>query len=252
MKIVAIIQARMGSSRLPGKVLRPLGDRSVLAHVIARTQACPLIDEVVVATTTEAHDQAIVDEALACGASGFRGSESNVLERYYQAAKQAKADVVVRITSDCPLLDPSLLTRMLEQFKQLEAAGSRVDYYSNTQTRSFPRGLDAEIMTFAALERAYREASKPYEQEHVTPYLYQHPESFTVEQWVGGEDHSALRWTLDTPEDYRLIEAIYQELYRPGEIFTTERVLALMAERPDLPQLNAHIQQKGLEEDANV
>lgn len=252
MKTVVIIQARMGSSRLPGKVLRPLGDRSVLAHVIARTQASPLVDEVVVATTTESHDDVIVNEALVYGVRCFRGSEADVLDRYYHAAREALADVVVRVTSDCPLFDPALLTRMLKQFSQVHASGSRLDYFSNTQTRSFPRGLDAEIMTFAALEQAHREALKPYEREHVTPYLYQHPEQFAVGQLVSEVDHSAYRWTLDTLDDYYLIEAVYQELYQPGGIFPTEKVLDLMLERPELPTLNAHVIQKALEEKSVV
>lgn len=243
MKTTVVIQARMGSTRLPGKVMMPLAGRTVLSQVIARVQAAP-VDEIVVATTVHPTDLPIVLEAERCGASWFRGSEEDVLSRYYLAAQQSGADLVVRVTSDCPLFDPSVLSTLLQRFKGSE----RLDYLSNTLERTYPRGLDAEVFTAAALERAYREATKPHEREHVTPYLYQHPELFRIEQLKQAVDLSHHRWTLDTPEDFQLIDAIYAAM--GGMPFSTEDVLSLLERRPDLVALNAHIEQKKLAEGA--
>lgn len=243
MKVVAIIQARMGSTRLPGKVMRELGGRTVLAHVIERVKACKAIDQIVVATTTATADEVIVAEALRCGADYFRGSEEDVLERYYLAAKQVAAKVVVRITSDCPLIDPALLGAMVNDF----VADGGVDYLSNTLERHYPRGLDAEVFSFLALESAYWQAEKSHEREHVTPFIYHHPDLFKIKNYSSGENHSSQRWTLDTADDWALIEAIYQNLYRPGaELFTSAAVLQLLQQRPELVALNAHVEQKKL------
>lgn len=238
MKVVAVIQARMGSTRLPGKVLRRLGDRSVLAHAIARVHACPLVDSVIVATTTLAADTAIAEEAARLGVGCHRGSEADVLERYHEAAQMALADVVVRVTSDCPLFDPEVLTRMLETFRK---ADPTPDYLSNTLERSFPRGLDAEIFTRAALDSAHVAATQPHEREHVTPYLYGHPEAFTLHTFKReGESLAHLRWTLDTEEDWEFMTAVFKALPAPN----TAEVLALLEERPGLIALNAHVEQK--------
>jgi spore coat polysaccharide biosynthesis protein SpsF len=245
-RTVAIIQARMGSSRLPGKVMRVLAGRSVLAHVVERVRLCLLVDEVVVATTTSAADEAIVAEAQKLGVRCFRGSEEDVLARYYAAARDALADVVVRATSDCPLFDPELLEHMLRQFRAAAAAGEPLDYLSNTLERSYPRGLDAEIFTFAALERAHREARAPAEREHVTPYLYRHPERFHVRGVKGERDLSRHRWTLDTPEDWAFISAVFEQLGK--QRFGMEAVLEVLERRPELLALNAHVKQKALGE----
>lgn len=247
MRTVAIIQARMGSTRLPGKILLPLGDRTVLEHVVARTLACSLIDEVVVATTHAPQDDVLGPAAAAMGVSCFRGSETDVLERYYQAAKHHRADVVVRITSDCPLFDPRLLTRMLETFR---AAAPPCDYLSNTLSRTYPRGLDAEVFTFEALAQAHAEASEPYEREHVTPFLYYRPERFRLSDFRGDVDASHHRWTLDTDDDFRFIDAVYGALYHPGVLFGTQEVLDHLERHPQLLLLNAHVEQKKVREGA--
>lgn len=244
MKIVAIIQARMGSTRLPGKVMKQLGDRTVLAHVIFRVRACPLVDEVVVATTTSSTDDVIVAEAEKWGTKWFRGSEEDVLARYYWAVKAYNADLVVRVTSDCPLFDPEVLSQMLEYFATELPQGLEMDYLSNTLNRSYPRGLDAEIFTFETLEKVFNKARLPYEREHVTPYIYEHPEQFSLHNQTWDEDLSAYRWTLDTPEDWQLISAIYSALYEEGKIFTTEQVLTLLEERPELELINWQVKQK--------
>ncbi len=246
MRIVAIIQARMGSTRLPGKVMKLLGDKTVLAHVISRVKSCLLLDEVIVATTTSLGDDLIVIEAEKCGVKWFRGSEENVLERYYLAAQQFQAEIIVRITSDCPLFDPEVLSQMLYYFKTTTVAGLKIDYLSNTLNRTYPIGLDAEVFTFKALERAVKEAHQPYEKEHVTPYIYQHPDFFTLQEYTNQKNISNYRWTLDTEEDWQLIQEIYSALSKDGEIFKTDEVLTLLKEKSELVKINAHVQQKKL------
>lgn len=246
MKTVAIIQARMGSTRLPGKVMKTLCGRTVLAHVVSRVRACPLVDEVVVATTLSADDDAIAREAARCGVGVFRGSEEDVLSRYYHAAAERRADVVVRITSDCPLFDPKLLEEMLCRFLSRRRNVPAPDYLSNSLERSYPRGLDAEIMTFDALAKAWREGTEPYQREHVTPYIYQHPELFILENYGNLEDLSFHRWTLDTDDDLRLIAKIYAALGREDGFFSTARVLDLLRDNPAWLEINAHVRQKEL------
>jgi len=246
MKVVAIIQARMGSTRLPGKVLRVLGGSTVLAHVVRRTHSTPGIDETVVATTESPRDAAIVEQALRLETSVFRGSEEDVLSRYRHAAERARADAIVRVTSDCPLLDSEVLAAMVARFVELQRSGTPVDYLSNTLERTYPRGLDIEIFTFAALVRADREARSPAEREHVTPYLYRHPEAFRVAQFRGDRDLSAYRWTLDTEEDWELLEGIFRRLDRPGRGIRTSDVLDLLARDPGLAATNASVIQKAM------
>lgn len=245
MRVVAIIQARMGSTRLPGKIMKELCGKTVLEHDLLRIAAAKLVDQVVVATTVEAADDKVAAEAQRCGAKVFRGSEEDVLSRYYHAAQENRADVVVRMTSDCPLFDPRLLDRMLEEFLSALQGDQPFDYFSNTlQRRTYPTGLDAEIFTFAALERAHLEGALPHEREHVTPYLYQNPDLFRLGGIGSEEDWSRHRWTLDTEDDYQLILAIYEELYREGSLFSTADILQLLEKRPELIELNAHVQAK--------
>lgn len=244
MRAVAIIQARMGSTRLPGKVLRVLGNATVLAHVVRRVQRASGIDEVVIATTELPQDDAIVEAGLALGVSVFRGSEDDVLSRYYLAAKRAGADVIVRITSDCPLLDADVLQAMVARFQAMHRSGTRVDYLSNTLARTFPRGLDVEVFTFAALERADREASNAAEREHVTPYICGNPGTFRIEQYENAVDASWYRWTLDTEDDWQLLQRIFARLGGQRDGFTTREVLELLAQEPGLAAINAHVARK--------
>lgn len=247
MKTVAIIQARMSSTRLPGKVMKKLCGKSVLEHVIRRVQACRLLDDIVVATTISPTDDVIVAEAERCTAKWFRGSEEDVLDRYYRAAKQFQADVVVRVTSDCPLFDPETLTEMLECFHDRNTGDRKIDYLSNTLTRTYPRGLDAEIFTFDALEKAHHDSDKPFEREHVTPYIYRHPELFSLHGKTSREDLSRFRWTLDTNKDFLFLRKIYSRLFRENAIFPTSKVVSLLKERPELAEINTDVEQKTLE-----
>lgn len=241
MRKVVIVQARLGSTRLPGKVLLPLGEQTVLAHVVERCRAIESADEVVVATTVKPEDDPIVAEANRLGVKCTRGSEADVLSRYYEAAKAEQADAIVRVTSDCPFLDPQVSDQVIRLFRNGSEA---YDYASNTLERSFPRGLDTEVCSFAALERAHQEAvDQPY-REHVTAYLHRHPNLFRLGSYAHPADCSRYRWTLDTPEDWELIQAMHRELHSPDRLFTWTEGIQLMEARPDIAALNAHIEQK--------
>jgi spore coat polysaccharide biosynthesis protein SpsF len=230
----------MGSTRLPGKVLTDLGGVTVLARVVRRVQRAKLIAEVIVATTDLTNDDPIVEECADLGVAYFRGSESDVLDRYYQASKAFGSEAVVRITSDCPLIDPQLVDEMVQVFISSEA-----DYASNVIPRTYPRGLDAEAFTAEALTWAWLEAREPHQREHVTPYLYEHPEVFEMASASADMDYSQYRWTLDTPEDLGLIRAIYSRFHNRDD-FDWKEVLALMEREPDLADLNSHVVQKAV------
>ena len=240
--IVAVIQARMGSSRLPGKVLKDINGRTMLARVVRRVSRSTLVNKVIVATTTASTDKAIIDECESLGIPSFRGSEQDVLDRYYRAAKLFFAEAVVRITSDCPLVDPEIIDQVIQAFRKDGA-----DYASNTMVSTYPRGLDVEVFTFSALEKAWREAHESYQRVHVTPYFYQNPELFRLVPVIGVEDNSNYRWTVDTEEDLDLVRTVYARMDR-DDSFSWRDVLNLMKIEPELMDINRHIQQKSLEE----
>lgn len=237
LKVTAIVQARMGSTRLPGKVLLDLAGETVLGRVVRRLCRARLIDSVMVATTTAPADDAIATESRRLGIAVFRGSELDVLDRYYHAAGQSAAEVIVRITADCPLIDPEVVDITLKAFLD-----SAADYASNVLRRSFPRGLDTEVFSFAALQRAWREAREFYEREHVTPFLYGHPEIFQLKSVENAENCSGYRWTLDTEADWQLLQQIYLRFGGRDE-FNWRQVVELMEREPELSQLNAHVLQ---------
>lgn len=243
MKVVIIDQARMTSTRLPGKVLKEVAGRPLLEYQIERLRRVRNAHEVVVATTKNATDDPIVDLCERLDVSVYRGSEQDVLQRYYETAVAHGADVVVRVTSDCPVIDPATVEALIDMFL---AAPAAYDYVSNTQTRSYPRGMDAEVFSFAALAAAQAEGRLDYEREHVTPYIYQHPERFRVGQLVAADDHSQHRWTVDTAEDYELVSRIIASLYPVNPEFDLAAMLALIAQHPDWSKLNAHVMQKQL------
>ncbi len=218
---VCIIQARMGSTRLPGKVMKPLAGQPALWHVIQRVKSCKALDKVVVTTSTLPVDDIVEARCQEWDVPCFRGSETDVLDRYYQAAKAHGAENVMRVTADCPLIDPDVLAAMCRRWKEMSC-----DYLSDViPLRSFPQGLDAELFSFAALEAAARQARDPYEREHVTPYLYRRPLQFRLTCFASDENLSFHRWTLDTPQDYAQLSAIYDALYTPGQFITTQQVL---------------------------
>lgn len=238
MRTVAIVQARMGSTRLPGKVLRDLAGQPMLAQVVDRLRRAKRIDDVVIATTVQPADAVIAQLCAERGWTCYRGDEQDVLDRYYQAAREARADVVVRITADCPLIDPGVVDSVVDVFAQNQP---KVDYAAS---RGFPRGLDTEVFGFPNLERAWKEANTPSAREHVTPYFYTHPELFEVLEVKHSSDLSQLRWTVDTPEDFRLVELIVRHFGHAR--FTWEEALALIEARPEWKEINSHIQQKSI------
>jgi spore coat polysaccharide biosynthesis protein SpsF len=240
MEYKIIIQARTGSSRLPGKVLIELvPGKTVLECLIDRLSFYVPKSNLIIATTTEVSDKKILALADKLKIKAYAGSEQNVLERYYQAAKQYDAKNIVRITSDCPLMDGELLRNMLQEFEH-----SQCDYLANVIDRTYPRGLDIEIFQFTVLQEAYNKADEPAQLEHVTPYIHQHPEIFELKDYINKRDLSDYRWTLDTKEDLALIKAIYQNLYVENNNFTTNDILQLLDLKPELIKLNAHIEQK--------
>jgi spore coat polysaccharide biosynthesis protein SpsF len=242
MKTLALIQARMGSSRLPGKALMKLGSSSVLAKVVRRVQQARLVDEVVVATTIQRSDDSIVEECEVEKVTVIRGSEDDVLDRYYQAARELKASTVVRITADCPLIDPTLIDDVVLEFER-----QLPDYASNTLVRTYPRGLDTEVFSIDALARAWHDARQPWERAHVTPFLYQHPEMFRLISVCSDRDYSKCRWTLDTPEDYEFLREVYLCLEDRTD-FSWRDVLDLLRREPRLSLINANSSQKDLYE----
>jgi spore coat polysaccharide biosynthesis protein SpsF len=240
MNIVAIVQARMGSSRLPGKVLMDLGGETVLARVVGRLRRSKLVNEIMVATTDSGVDDAIVHECRRIEVSSFRGSEPDVLDRYYEAARVSAATTVVRITSDCPVIDPQLVDETIRVFQRQHGDCAR-----NSFPRTYPRGLDTEVFTVGALEQAWRDAHEPYEREHVTPYFYEHPELFRLVSQCGQIDYSQYRWTLDTAEDLELLRTIYAR-FSNEDFFSWSDAVQLMAREPELAGLNSNVVQKAL------
>lgn len=240
-RTVAVVQARMGSTRLPAKVMLPLLGEPILTRVMRRAGRTRTLDEVVLATTTLAEDDAIVELAGAEGWPAERGSESDLLDRYLSAARAHEADVVVRITADCPLIDPAVIDATVLAYRAAD-----VDYASNTlEPRTYPRGLDVEVIGRAALERAGREDRDAASREHATPFIYRHPERFRLLHVpADGTSHHEQRWSVDTAEDYELVRRIYETLGRDD--FTWREALAVVEAHPAWASINRHVSQKSL------
>ncbi len=245
MMIGAIIQARTSSTRLPGKVLKYLPYNSkitVLAQVIRRLKKSSMLNEIIAATTTDKVDEKIVDIAVGENIPFFRGSIDNVLERYYSAAVEYNLDMVVRVTSDCPCIDPGIVDQVI--LNHLESAA---DYSSNSLIRSFPHGLDVEVFNFNVLEKAYLEATHDFEREHVTPFIYKsNPESFKINNILADEQYKApdIRITLDTIEDYALLCTVYDYLYSTDNYFNLGDIVNLFKLKPWLKLVNKSVVQK--------
>jgi spore coat polysaccharide biosynthesis protein SpsF len=247
---VAIIQARMTSTRLPGKVLLDLHGKPMLQRVVERARRASTVHQVMVATTVEPSDDPIVEF---CGKNDIpvsRGSLSDVLDRYMQAARSAQADVVVRLTADCPLLDPQVVDDVVHAF--LGPDGSQpYDFAANRLPppwhRTFPIGLDTEVVSMQALERAWREARKPHQREHVMPYFYEQEGRFRVKVIDAPADYGWMRWTVDTPQDLELVRTIF-ERFAPREDFSWMEVAELFQNEPGLKEINAQVGAKDYRE----
>lgn len=239
MTITAIIQARMSSTRLPGKILKEVNGKPLLTYQLERIAQSNLIDKVVIATTIASKDDIIVEFCKKNSLEYYRGSENDVLSRYYETAEQYGGDIIVRLTSDCPIIDPSIVDETIQYYIE-----SNYDYVSNTIERTYPRGLDTEVFSKEALEKAYKEATLSRDKEHVTAYMYSNPERFKLGYIKNKQDYSNYRWTIDTIEDFKLIELILKELYEENSIFYMSDVIELLKKYPKWIELNAHIEQK--------
>lgn len=243
MKVAAIIQARMGSTRLPGKILKTVNGKTLLEYQIERVKHAKTINQIIIATTVKEEDNIIVDLCNNLELDYYRGSEDDVLSRYYEAANAYKVDVIVRLTSDCPLIDPIVIDRVVNCYIENQPLA---DYVSNIIERTYPRGLDTEVFSYKALKKAYKEASFPSEREHVTPFIYFHPEIFNIKYVKNENDYSNFRWTVDTIEDFELISLILDKLYNPNKTFYMKDVIELLHIYPEWIEINAHIKQKKL------
>jgi spore coat polysaccharide biosynthesis protein SpsF len=232
--IAAIIQARMGSSRLPGKVLADVCGRPMLQRLIERVRATPQIEKTIVATTVDSTDDELAEWVVAhSNCAVYRGSETDVLDRYYQCAKIVGASIIVRVTADDPLKDPAIISRAIE----LLHSDVSLEYCSNTILPTFPEGLDIEVFRFAALERAHREARLPSDREHVTPYIWRQPDLFKIKNFEFDRDLSAWRWTVDKPEDLAFIREIYTRFLHSPLVSYLD-VIALLENEPQLLTIN--------------
>ena len=243
MKVVIINQARMTSTRLPGKVLKQVLGKPLLEYQIERLKRVKLADQIVIATTTNYTDQPIVDLCDHLSIASYRGSEDDVLARYHGTAITYQADVVVRITSDCPIIDPQVIDQVIQSYLD---ANPKYDYVSNCSTRSYPRGMDTEIFTFQSLNEAFYQANAQSDREHVTPFIYRKSNRYNLGQINYVENHSTHRWTVDTLEDFELIKKIIENLYPLKPEFSLEDCLELLSQNPAWMAINQHIEQKHL------
>lgn len=234
--MLAILQARCSSSRLPGKVLKPILGEPMIARQIERLRRSQRISRLLVATSTEASDDPLDTLCRTLGIPCFRGALDDVLDRFYQAALVAPSEHLLRLTGDCPLTDPEVIDGCIE----FHLAGD-YDYSTNALQETFPDGLDVEVFRFSCLENAWKEAQLPSEREHVTPFIHRRPERYRIGHYRQARDLSWLRWTVDRPEDFQLIEAIYNALYPNNPAFTTADVLTLLTRCPELTGINADL-----------
>ena len=233
MKILIITQARFNSTRLPGKVLKKIGDETLLAIHLKRLKRSKIADQVMVATTFEPEAQQIIDIALSLGCLTFQGSLTNVLDRFYQAARPLVPEIVVRVTSDCPLNDGYLIDEMLKDFLD-----KGVDYMSNSNPPTFADGFDVEIIQFSALEKAWNEAKGPKDLEHVTPYIYSNPQFFSQSNFRDREDNSQYRLTVDNKEDFDLISRLVGIL---GSDLEWRDYTNFLKQHPEYQKINNHL-----------
>ncbi len=237
-RVLAIIQARMGSTRLPGKVLLPIIDnKSALQLMLERVVMSKKLNRIIVATTVSSEDNRLVELCERLNIACFRGSEQDVLDRYYQAAYAfGPAQAIIRLTGDCPLHDPAIIDEVIEQFQV-----SGVNYCSNINPPTYPDGLDVEVFTSAALGKAWQNARLVSEREHVTLYIRNHPELFSQINVSCASDYSCYRWTLDEEQDYQFIKRVFKHFY-PCTTFTTQEIISFLGQHPEIAALNSSIE----------
>ena len=241
MRKLIIVQARMTSTRLPGKVMEIVCDKPLLEHLINRLKTIRSADQIVIATTVNETDNQIVSLCKKLDTLYYRGSEEDVLGRYYEAAVEYGGDVIIRITSDCPVIDPDVVGYLIDFYmKNLK----KYDYVTNTLKRTYPRGMDAEIVSFKALKEAHFNAYDPFDREHVTPFIRNRPTQYRLHNIKYSSDLSRYRLTVDTSEDMELIRRIFESLYVENPEFTMKDIVSKMAANPEWEYINAHIHQK--------
>jgi spore coat polysaccharide biosynthesis protein SpsF len=243
MRIVATIEARMTSSRLPGKVLRPVLGRPLLSHMIERLRRVWQLDQIMVATTVNATDNPIAELAGSLGVGCFRGSEEDVLGRVLGAARAARADLIVETTGDCPLMDPAIVDQVIATFKV-----NAVDYCANVLQPTFPRGMDVQVFPTEVLAQVDALTRDPADREHVSLYIYEHPERFRLLNVASGlrPEDAEHRLTVDTPADLELVRQIFERLYPGNSAFGLAQILELLRADPAFASLNRHISQKAV------
>lgn len=245
MKIGAIIQARMGSTRLPGKIMMDISGKPMIWHVVDRLKRSEKLNEIVIASTFDSKNDVLEAFADDNNINFFRGSEEDVLQRYLDGAEKYNIDLIVRITSDCPLIDPNIVDCVIN-----EHIDSNAHYTSNTQQRSFPRGLDVEVFSRDSLLRIDRLAIKKYQREHVTPFFYENPSEFKLNNVTteGKIRQPYLRLCVDTEEDLKFVREVFKRLYKPPDIIKIEDIIDLIEKEPELAMINKNIKQKRLKE----
>jgi spore coat polysaccharide biosynthesis protein SpsF len=236
-KVGIIVQARAGSTRLPNKVMKDILGKPMLFFLIERLKKVPLADVIIIAAPTGEENQPIIETAKSLHVETFRGSEADVLSRYFEAAKAFHLDVIVRITSDCPLIDPGIVNSITQSY----LGQPSFDYLSNTVKRTFPRGMDTEVFSFAILKVAHELATAPYQREHVTPYILEKGRVSSFEQ---EQDWSKIRLTIDTIEDFNLVNEIFMALYKPGQMFSLSDIISLLKRQPELIEINRHVERR--------
>lgn len=238
MNIYAIFQVRMGATRLPGKMFKKILGRPLLWHVVQRVKSADLVDRIILATTRKKEDDQIVEFAEKEGIPFSRGSDEDVLDRFYKAAKKFAPDIIVRITPDDPFKDPKIIDNFIGYFLKHK---DELDYLSNTIKPTYPEGIDIEIFTSKTLERTWREAKEPSEREHVTSYIWNNPKKFRIKNLSRKQNLSHLRWTIDYSADLKFTREIYKRLYSKKKIFLMDDILKLLKKEPELQKINQGI-----------
>lgn len=241
MSVVAIIQARTGSTRLPNKIFLKLTDSSLLSHVVNRLRPSKEIDKIVVATTISSQDNSVEEWCIQNHIDYYRGSENNVLERYYHAAKKFNAEIIIRVTADDPFKDFRLIDKAIKILKE-----NKYDFVCNNNPVSFPEGLDVEALTMDSLSKSFLNSTSNFEKEHVTQYIHRNKNKFRIFNIKNDKDLSSYRWTIDTEEDYLFAKEIYNNLFRSNKIFLPEDIYQLLENKPLLLKINSRVKKSDL------
>jgi spore coat polysaccharide biosynthesis protein SpsF len=247
LKIVAIVQARTGSTRFPNKVFSKLSDKPLIWHVFNRLKYSKLLNFIVLATTDNVNDDSLVSWAIENNVYYFRGDEYDVLSRYYHCAKETSADIIVRITADDPFKDPEIIDLAIEKFIELG-----LNFISNNNPPSFPEGLDVEVFDFKSLEIAFNSSIDQFEREHVTQYFYRNPEMFKMVNLTNFENVSNLRWTIDTEKDYSMAKKIYDNLYNESKIFLFKDIMSFISKFPEVSLINSNESRSSMYVNSNL